>query len=88
MNGTRAAASASNSAIVLPPLILVRSASVRWVGGGEIELPHHGHECVAAGFLQARIAGAFGADRGMAASLIIMGREHQRFVRQGQQHIE
>ena len=32
MNGTAAAASASICATVLPPLMLVRRASVRWVG--------------------------------------------------------
>ena len=32
MNGTHAVASASIWATVLPPLMLVRSASVRWVG--------------------------------------------------------
>ena len=32
MNGTQAVASASIWATVLPPLMLVRSASVRWVG--------------------------------------------------------
>jgi len=53
---------------VLPPLILVRSASVRWVGRRD-ELFHHGDELGPLALLQPRMFAIVVADAGMAAAL-------------------
>ena len=67
MNGIAAAASASSCATVLPPLRLVRSASVRWVGHLEVEGAHQLDELGALALLQARIVGDLLADRRVTA---------------------
>ncbi len=74
MKGTAFEASESICITVLPPLILVRRASVRWVGRAQIEMAHHLDEFAAlSSFAGEGLDSNLLAESGMAAALIIMG---------------
>ena len=74
MNGTFAAASASICATVLPPLMLVRSASVTCVGIFRLRLRIMFDERSAIAYLQSRVVRNLLGDGRVGAALVLMRR--------------
>ena len=74
MNGTVAAASASSCATVLPPLMLVRSASVRWVGIVRLRLRIISTNAARSRFCRRGLVAISCADGRVAAALVVVRR--------------
>ena len=81
MNGTCAVASASISPTVLPPLMLVRSASVRWVGIDRSRLLIICTKAARSRCCRRGLRRDLGADRRVAAPLVVVRRvDEQRRI--------